>query len=210
MLEKKNKNNKMLESLKLDRTYSTWVLQKYIQNPLLINGYKTHMRVDFLILKPLTGKIEAYYSKIATFAIALEKYKLGDYTNNNIHDTHFHGVHKYIFPRDLPDQTQINNVYNQIIDCLTYLLKRIGQNIECYTESKICYELLGCDFLITDDYKVKLLEINTKAGLPHGDGYDLLVNIIYGIYYTIIDRYFPLPKNHIHPTIQNTFEKINF
>ena len=35
---------------------------------------------------------------------------------------------------------------------------------KCYSESKNCYQYLGMDIMITDDYKVKCIELNMRPG----------------------------------------------
>ena len=38
-----------------------------------------------------------------------------------------------------------------------------------YPNAKNAFEVFGCDFMATDDYKVKLLEINEHTGLSMED-----------------------------------------
>jgi hypothetical protein len=41
-----------------------------------------------------------------------------------------------------------------------------GINAKCYAESRNCFELFGVDLMITQDYKVKVIEVNEKLGMP--------------------------------------------
>ena len=43
--------------------------------------------------------------------------------------------------------------------------KIVKPRIKCYEESKYCCEVFGIDFMITDDYIVKLIEINAEVGI---------------------------------------------
>lgn len=45
----------------------------------------------------------------------------------------------------------------------------VKQHVKCYDESVNCCEVFGVDFMITDDYTVKLIEINAEAGYTMKD-----------------------------------------
>ena len=49
---------------------------------------------------------------------------------------------------------------------LFHLIGKIDKVFECYPESKDCYQLFGFDIMITDNYQVKIIEINENPGLP--------------------------------------------
>ena len=38
-------------------------------------------------------------------------------------------------------------------------------NLKCYQENKYCYHVFASDIMITDDYQIKLIELNTKPGM---------------------------------------------
>ena len=138
-----------------------WVLQEYLADPLLLNGYKFHIRHYFFYVPGGSS----YYLDKGELAPARKKYIRGDWHNTAIHDTHFYGGDGEFFPEalDLPAQAlksisqQIDELYSIVIRCI---------NARCYTENKHCYELFGVDLMITQDYKVKILEINAKIGMP--------------------------------------------
>ena len=48
------------------------------------------------------------------------------------------------------------------------LFSKIGkiEDFNCYPESKDCYRITGADVMITEDLKVKIIEINENPGLP--------------------------------------------
>ena len=143
---------------------SEWVLQEYIDSPLLIKGKKFHIRLYFLVYHNLK-----YLLRRGLIFSADKKYKQDDYHNKEIHDTHSNEktveqVMKY--PEDLQFLGKDKNqkIWNQITD----LFGKIGkiEDFDCYPESKDCYQIVGADVMITQDFKVKIIEVNENPGLP--------------------------------------------
>lgn len=148
-----------------------WVLQEYLTDPLLIkqagkNGkkqgdYKFHIR-HYMFYVP--GH-QSYYVYEGEIAPAREPYVKGNWTNKLIHDTHFYGRDGELFPAALGlSATQTTDIYAQISELYGHILTCI--NAKCYSESRACYELFGVDLMITQDYKVKVIEVNEKLGMP--------------------------------------------
>lgn len=148
-----------------------WVLQEYLTDPLLIKqsaqtgrkpgDYKFHIR-HYLFYVP--GKT-SYYVYEGEIAPARAPYVKGNWTNKLIHDTHFYGRDGDLFPGALKlSNIQITSIYAQISELYGHILTCI--NAKCYAESNACYELFGVDLIITKDYKVKLIEVNEKLGMP--------------------------------------------
>jgi hypothetical protein len=148
-----------------------WVLQEYLTDPLLINlsaqhgrkpgAYKFHIR-HYLFYVP--GKT-SYYVYEGEIAPARAPYIQGNWGNKLIHDTHFYGRDGELFPAALGlSDKQVSNIYKQIDELYSHILTCI--NAKCYSESSACYELFGVDLMITHDYKVKVIEVNEKLGMP--------------------------------------------
>jgi tubulin polyglutamylase TTLL9 len=174
-----------------------WVLQEYITNPLLFteNGqhYKFHIR-HFYLYQP--GNKPSYYKNAGKIAIAKKPYVSGKWDNPDIHDTHFHGNSSYSWPEstNLTPQ-QLVSVNSQICEFYTYLDSHI--NAGCYSESKFCYELFGVDLMITDDYKLKVLEVNAGLGLGNNTSASK-EELFNGILELIVDpRFQPINKELI-------------
>lgn len=138
-----------------------WVLQEYITNPLLIHGHKFHVR-NYLFYIPSGKSFNLLHGEIAPAKLP---YQTADWSNPDIHDTHFYGKDGEIFPEalDLPAEKQqliddqLSQMYKSILKCIS---------AKCYPENKKCYELFGVDFIILDNYQIKLLEVNEKVGMP--------------------------------------------
>jgi hypothetical protein len=76
-----------------------WVLQKYLTEPLLFEGKKFHIRPLMLYHKKGNQKIGYLFHKILV-AHAYEDFKLDDYHNKRIHDTHFASASRRLYFRE--------------------------------------------------------------------------------------------------------------
>lgn len=144
-----------------------WVIQEYISNPLLYKNKKFHLRGYFLYHRLSNTQKKGYLFENHRVFTAKLPYKNDDYYNKDIHDTHIAST-----PKELnynPDITstlskiQEKDIQNQ----LNYLFKYIQKVIkaQCYPENKHCYHLFASDIMITQDYKIKLIEMNTRPGM---------------------------------------------
>ena len=148
-----------------------WVLQEYLTEPLLITqkvpganqtaDYKFHIR-HYLFYVP--GQT-SYYVYEGELAPARAPYMKGNWGNKLIHDTHFYGRDGELFPMALGlSETQTRDIYAQINELYGHIISCI--NAKCYAESRMCYELFGVDLIFTRDYKLKVIEVNEKLGMP--------------------------------------------
>lgn len=157
-------NDKELEDARkeLSQRFNNIIISEYIQNPLLYEGKKFHLRMYILInSEPFSW---SFWNKGKAMTAKL-KYKKGDWTNKLIHDSHGETTPKDIyFPEDILPKNKYDYVYKQIKLILSAVSEIIKPYIRCYKESKYCCEVFGIDFMITDDYTVKLIEINAEAG----------------------------------------------
>lgn len=187
----------------LNKRYKNWVLAQYLDKPLLFNARKFHLRMYYLYTFDGKKK-EGFLHKIGEIAVAKEKYQLKDYNNPNIHDTHFKEMEKdYYFPQDFIANNINKNInrkdiikktadiYIQMIDLFKHIFKLIDS--KCYRETEKCYELFGCDIMITEDYKIKLLEINTKIGYDSINPKKFTELYFGGVLEQVVDKWLP-PK----------------
>lgn len=145
----------------LSKRFRNIIVSEYIQNPLLYEGRKFHIRMYILINSDSTWS----FWKRGKAMTAKISYKRGDWTNKAIHDSHGETTPKDIyFPEDILYKEKYEYVYQQIKLILGAAANIVKPHVKCYEESKNCCEVFGIDFMITDDYTVKLIEINAEAG----------------------------------------------
>ena len=165
-----------------------WVLQEYITRPYLINDRKFHIRL-ILVFQP--GNKPSYYMHHSRIALAEKPYVHGDWTNKDIHDTHFHRQAGLSWPYDFQlSEKDIRHIYDQYDFIFSCIISSIPPS--CYPDSKHCYEIFGIDLMITDDLTVKLIEVNDRIGIS-ADSY-FKTKLFRGIMSLVVDEYFP-PKN---------------
>ena len=58
----------------------------------------------------------------------------------------------------------LKNIKDQIIYLCKYI-KTLLPIMKCYPESKNCFQYIGFDFMVTNNYQVKLIEINQRPGV---------------------------------------------
>lgn len=185
-LEQKSRN---LKPSKLE-----WVLAEYIDEPMLFKNRKFHLRIPFLYYKN-RGYIGKEYRTIT----AASEYKRSDYNNKKIHDTHLTGsLQNYFFPTDfdVPESVKnlISNQIDQLFGNITEMMNKNNFNYDCYEETSHCFTIYGADVMITSDYQIKLLEINSRAGFTYNGTY--VENMINDIALIILDDMYP-PENKI-------------
>uniref|UniRef100_A0A6C0J356 Tubulin-tyrosine ligase n=1 Tax=viral metagenome TaxID=1070528 RepID=A0A6C0J356_9ZZZZ len=172
-----------------------WILQEYINNPYLIDSKKFHFRVLYIY----SNKKQFYYNKFLSF-IAKEKYLKGDYTNKNIHDSRLKTTDKiYYFPDDFYDligKKNIDNIIKQINELFRGVKKVI--KAKCYDENNFCFHQFGCDIMLTDNFNIKLIEINDKLStevleIDKTNNYKKYIESLIG---DIVDKYF-IPQKEI-------------
>jgi GNAT superfamily N-acetyltransferase len=149
------------------------IASEYITNPLLmLDGRKFHIRMFFLVrvgpgwAQPFTYDLWTR-GRIATAKIPYQK---GDWHNKAIHDTHSESTDFDLwFPEDLPDPAYRHHIFAQMetICSAAASIMRM-HNVGPYPESRNAFEIFGCDFMVTDTYEVKLIEINDKVGYGSG------------------------------------------
>ena len=182
--------------------YRHWVLQEYINNPLLVKGRKFHIRIYYLVYRN-----EAFVYNVGKIITAGEKYKREDYSNKKIHDSHItDSLQGMFFPESLKlTKKREREVWGQIIE-LFKDIKKLGK-FECFPESKDCYQIFGADLMITDNYQVKMLELNTKLGFNEFEGIRFNKYLIENEMQTIVDNIFP-PEKKQNPLEDKYFIKL--
>ena len=197
-----NKKNKVI-------TLREWILQEYINKPLLFEGKKFHLRVFFLYCKKYDNTLKKVVKKGFFFEdipilTALKKYKEGDYFDNKMHDTRYKYVKNPVyFTRDFKKLYGSKNT-NKALKDLKTIFKNVLKCIDagCYSESKYCFELFGADVMLDSDFNMKLIEVNTKVGYNYNffegrpNNIDIDKTMMDNLLEVVIDDIIP-PKNKV-------------
>jgi len=219
----KNNYEDMKKFLLSKNPRSYWVVQKYIERPLLYYGRKFDIRMWAL----MTWKQEFYIYRIGYIRTSSDSYKT-DARQNYVHLTNNclqqyganYGAHeagntisfnrfceylalqfpsyKFDFERDF-----LARMKDLMID--TYLAAKNELNPNKRTN---CFELLGYDFMIDEDFRVWLIEANTNPyiGIPNKYIEGLLPKMLNDLFEIVLDPYLPLVNKPAPKEIPNQFE----
>ena len=159
--------------------YDNVLISQYIRNPLLFKGKKFHLRIYFVITW-INDVIKTYLFDEAYIWTAKLPFVLDKFDNNDIHDTHYSSTEgDPVFPRDFTSKNMECNITPEIITKLlvdikdimakvsTLLLLEGSNKIKMFSNLKNAFQIEGCDFMITKDFRPILLECNNKAGFSN-------------------------------------------
>ncbi|CAA9988493.1 tubulin--tyrosine ligase, putative [Plasmodium knowlesi strain H] len=172
--------------------YNCYIVQKYIDNPLLMYKKKFDFRI-YILLLPGKHYPKIYLSKIGFARLCTEEYKKKKryIYNTFIHLTNYSinkDNEKYIRKKNIHDKNNnkqllsdvfiylknngydIDDIWKQIkkITCLTslaiysYIKEKIKYN---FNNNFYFYQLIGLDILLDDTGKAWLLEVNSNPSL---------------------------------------------
>lgn len=142
-----------------------WLIEDYIEKPLLIYGKKFHIRVLCLIFIENNNILFYLFDKFFIYT-AVKKYTLNK-LNKNVHNSHIstnNELKKAINEYNKLDSKILKNIKDQIIYLCKYI-KTLLPNMKCYPETKNCFQHIGFDFMVTNNHQVKLIEINQRPGV---------------------------------------------
>lgn len=168
---------KIIES-KFYKLYKNVVICEYIKDVDTYMGRKYHLRMYLLInaegkTKNKKNKVPFNWSlcDVGKILTAAEPYKLDDYSNPKIHDTHVKSTPKdFFYPRDMElDTFWLKYIHLQMEKICKYVSSLII-DVKGFPESENAFQVFGMDFLIGKDFTVYLIEINRKVG------YDSVLN----------------------------------
>lgn len=166
----------------------TIIIQKYIENPLLIYNRKFDIRVWVLI----THEYKCYFCKEGYIRTSSEEFSL---STSSIHNKFVHLTNnaiqqkssKYgkfedgnqidlkLLEKFLPVPEAFEEIYKKIQDLITISLSSVKKKLNPH-KRQYCFEVFGYDFLIDNQFKVWLIECNTNPCLELSS--KLLENLI--------------------------------
>lgn len=162
----------------------SFIIQKYIEHPLLINNRKFDIRC-YSLCTSINKKLKAYFYKEGYIRTSSTEFSLKNLNNKFVHLTNDaiqinskdYGKHEpgnklsYQEFQRILDAEYANFKVNFERDLLLQIKKLVADSI--LSVSKIldgqkltnCIEIFGYDFMIDADFNIKLIEINTNPCL---------------------------------------------
>lgn len=153
------------------KKYDGALVSEYIDNPMLFNGRKFHIRALLLVRiikqKDQSQAVSGTLWTRGTLITARLPYKHSDYDNPNIHDSHLKSTpNDLFFPEHLAEKgintdaifEQMNAIAQDVVGVLAHFKNLL------YPEANSAVAVFGLDFMVDDQYVVRLLECNHKIG----------------------------------------------
>jgi len=146
--------------------YPDWIIQDYIDDPLLINGKKFHMRIYVIYIQTKDYQM-AYLSDVGFIYTANKDFERetfdneivlsGESTPNNVFSV------PDDFYRNFGKKVWDEKVKPQIVKISRETLLAVLDKLQCKGQAEKCFKILGYDILINNDYKCYLAEINARS-----------------------------------------------
>lgn len=207
----------------VQNTGSSWVVQKYIENPLLINNRKFDIRAYALV----TPDSQVYFYKDSYVRTASVEFDASNLDDRAIHLTndaiqckygHYNSFedHNKLTMEELQkiigDEYDINNVvFPKMKEIVRHVFKASLPRLNP-KHLDYCFELFGLDFMLDTTGSVFLIEINTGPALQrHGKVLEeLMPKVIEEVVQKAVDPFFPPPPGETltEPTLEQ-FELLN-
>lgn len=197
---------------KRDAQESVYIIQKYIESPLLINNRKFDIRVWVLV----THKLGCYFYKEGYIRTSSEQYSLEDalLSNQYIHLTNnaiqkesslyekyelgnqlsFQSFEEYLklhYPGKVSLSSLIEDMKLMIKHSLSSVKKKLNPN-----NREFCFEIFGFDFILDSNGRVWLIECNTNPCIELSSPLleELIPNMIKEAFSLTIDTIFMVPN----------------
>ncbi|KAK3242713.1 hypothetical protein CYMTET_47602 [Cymbomonas tetramitiformis] len=201
---------------------SMWVVQKYLEDPFLINGRKFDIRLLVLV----THNMEVFIYKDSYVRTCTAKYN-----KENLEDKSIHLTNDFV-QKHLDDYGKFEDANKLSMDEFRTILAQHGCDFELTVWPQIvesvqhvfraslaklnprrieyCFELLGFDFMLDSSFHTWLIEVNTSPALfRHGRVLtEMMPRMIEEVAQKVVDRVFPPDDPADLPEPLNCFEQV--
>ena len=186
---------------------TTYIVQKYLEKPILYDNKKYDIRAHILLITKLDNNNNIYY-KFYLYKEFIAKFTSIDY---NLHNTdkksHLTNLsiqedyNKYDL-RDLITNDIYNKIYNDVYFKIKKFIKsdKFIKKLKSINDYPYIYDIFGVDILLDEDYNSYLIDFNTLPGLKTHllnpkrqsstiDSYNTIVNLLECIFLRLITVY---------------------
>ncbi|CAI2367062.1 unnamed protein product [Moneuplotes crassus] len=215
--------------------YRSYIVQKYLERPLLINKRKFDIRC-FALITSINGNLCGYWYKEGYIRTASREFSLKNVSNKYIHLTNDAIQKKCDVYGKFEDGNKLNykefqkhfdnvhpdwkidfegKIYPQMKRLATDSIKATYIQIDKHRRHH-SFELFGYDFMVDENQKVWMIEVNTNPCLELASNYlaRLIPSLIENMCEIAIDPVFPAPewnasrRNPIPNFSDNKFELV--
>jgi tubulin---tyrosine ligase len=206
------------------RSIGQWVLQRYVERPLLISGRKSHLRVyvladgalsvhvwgDALVLSAVSpydpsDRGRNVFSHITNTAVGAEHADFDETAQvMTLSEAGPHLIASRV-AADLEDAAcKIRNVWRAIESCIVHTFSAFDGDFSGFMPLSNAFELYGFDFLLDETWRVFLLEANPTPDIRQtGDRLDPMIGaLIEGVARISVDQRFPPLPSTANPLLQ--------
>ena len=145
--------------------YQEWIIQDYIDNPLLFNNKKFHFRI-YVIYVQTENSTTAYLSKNGFIYTANKEFESDTFDPNIVLSGENSKNNVFYIPEDFTrsfgKQVWDNMVFPQIVKITRETIRSTVEHLKCPAKKQMCFKILGYDILINKDFKCFLAEINAR------------------------------------------------
>jgi hypothetical protein len=145
--------------------YQEWIIQDYIDNPLLFNNKKFHFRI-YVIYVQTENSTTAYLSKNGFIYTANKEFETDTFDNDIVLSGENSKNNVFYIPEDFTrsfgKQVWDTIVFPQIVKITRETIRSTVEHLKCPAKKQKCFKILGYDILINKDFKCFLAEINAR------------------------------------------------
>ena len=145
--------------------YKEWIIQDYIDNPLLFNNKKFHFRI-YVIYVQTENSTTAYLSKNGFIYTANKEFESDTFDNDIVLSGENSQNNVFYIPDDFTrtfgKQVWDTIVFPQIVKITRETIRSTVEHLKCPAKKQKCFKILGYDILINQDMKCFLAEINAR------------------------------------------------